>query len=214
MDMQALLARYANSKSKPAQPPQPPVVVAKPKHPLHDRLVQIRLVKHNALSTALSCNNKAIVTNNRSSSRMEYGEPACSDHNLGILLIIIDQFPNEVLWRLWLEQGGVTDASASTNSSNHEEPSTPGTSAGPGSVRPRVQVWFHAKHPDRVTSAWVRERLVTSFQYRPEWGSLELTKVMVHLLHEVSGCNNCSLRAIIVADALMSWCAAAVAAPV
>jgi hypothetical protein len=41
MDMKALLARYANSKSNPTPAPPPPPV-AKPKHPLHDRLQQIK----------------------------------------------------------------------------------------------------------------------------------------------------------------------------
>jgi hypothetical protein len=49
-----------------------------------------------------------------------------------------------------------------------------------------VRFWFHAKNPSNVRSPWVRERLVTSFQLRPEWGSIDLTKVMAHMLHEVS----------------------------
>jgi hypothetical protein len=48
----------------------------------------------------------------------------------------------------------------------------------------RVRFLIHAKQPDRVKSAWVRERLV-SFHLRPSWGSLELTEVMVRMLDEV-----------------------------
>lgn len=48
----------------------------------------------------------------------------------------------------------------------------------------RVRFLIHAKQPDRVKSAWVRERLV-SFHLKPNWGSLELTEVMVRMLDEV-----------------------------
>ncbi len=87
------------------------------------------------------------------------------DLTLGILMIIIDDFPNEAIWRLWLEE---------FNAGSVERNSLP-----------RVQFWFHAKYPDRITSAWVRSRLVTSFHYTPEWGSVEITKAMVGMLHEV-----------------------------
>jgi hypothetical protein len=73
---------------------------------------------------------------------------------LGLLFIIVDDFPNEPLWRLWLEQ-------INTNSDY------------------AISVWFHAKYPNRVNSSWVRQRLVRSFQLQPEWGSLTLTKVCI-----------------------------------
>jgi hypothetical protein len=47
----------------------------------------------------------------------------------------------------------------------------------------QVQVLVHAKHPERVSSPWVRERLVPS-TLRPEWGSLELVEAALLLLRE------------------------------
>ena len=101
---------------------------------------------------------------------------------LGILIIIVDSLPHEILWRLWLDHyihhhspqtvpSQTTSSSISTTSPatyQHESPP--------------VQIWIHAKHPERVTSAWVQQRLVTGFQMRPSWGSIELTEVMVHML--------------------------------
>ena len=49
----------------------------------------------------------------------------------------------------------------------------------------RVRFLIHAKQPDRVKSGWVRERLM-SFHLKPNWGSLELTEVMVRMLDEVN----------------------------
>ena len=97
-----------------------------------------------------------------------------SELNLGILVMIIDDFPNELLWRLWLQQ-------ANTNVSN--DVST--TSDGVLQESPQVRVWFHAKCPEKVRSPWVRERLVRGPTFKPEWGSIEITKVMAHMLHEV-----------------------------
>eukprot|EP01031_Cornospumella_fuschlensis_P036006 gene36006-43667_t len=79
---------------------------------------------------------------------------------LGLLFIIVEEMPNELLWRIWINQyvkehdTGLQD----------------------------MPIWIHAKHPDRINSPWVRERLVQSFHLRPEWGSIELSQVMVLLL--------------------------------
>jgi hypothetical protein len=68
-----------------------------------------------------------------------------------------------------------------------------GGSTASSTAEPAVRCWFHAKNPSNVRSAWVRERLVTSFHLRPEWGSIELTKVMAHMLHEVNKKRNLSM---------------------
>lgn len=45
----------------------------------------------------------------------------------------------------------------------------------------QVKVWIHAKHPERVTSQWVRSRLLP-ISFRPEWGSVEITRAEIELL--------------------------------
>jgi hypothetical protein len=146
-----------------------------------------------------------------------------------VLLIIIDDLPHEMLWRLWAEQydvecakrdansviskvEGDADLKQSINSTElavGDETSqqqshcvSAETISNTDSTQPlleeitsksdlkedsstRVRFLIHAKQPDRVKSAWVRERLV-SFHLRPNWGSLELTEVMVRMLDEVN----------------------------
>ena len=104
---------------------------------------------------------------------------------LGILFIIIDDFPNEILWRIWLEHGIATCLNPSYYSIDENGSNIAGSVAGNENEADVVRVWFHAKYPDRVKSEWVRQRLVSSFHFKPEWGSVELTKVMVHMLNEV-----------------------------
>ncbi len=86
-----------------------------------------------------------------------------SERNLGILVTIIDDFPNELLWRLWLDTANA-DNSLTEN--------------------PKVRMWFHAKCPEKIRSPWVKERLIRSAHFKPEWGSIEITKAMAHMLHE------------------------------
>jgi hypothetical protein len=98
---------------------------------------------------------------------------------LAILLIIIDSLPHEALWRIWADELSnkfikVDDE----NSSEHKD-----NMSSERSVEVRFLV--HAKRPDRVTSAWVRRHLARSFHLEPEWGSVELTEVMIRLLTEV-----------------------------
>lgn len=47
-----------------------------------------------------------------------------------------------------------------------------------------IKIFIHAKFPEKIRSPWVHSHLV-NFHYFPEWGSVEITKVMVHLLREV-----------------------------
>ena len=106
---------------------------------------------------------------------------------LGILIIIVDSLPHETLWRLWLDHythhhspptvPSQTTASSSSPAIHQDQPST-------------VQIWIHAKHPERITSPWIQQRLVTGFQLRPSWGSVELTEVMIHMLVNKSICHS------------------------
>lgn len=101
--------------------------------------------------------SECIDDSNRSENLHDTSQP---QRSLGILFIIIDELPNELLWRLWLSEN-------SSDISN-------------------IRVWIHAKYPERVRSSWIKERLVKSFHLQPDWGSLDLTRVMLGLLDEVS----------------------------
>ena len=76
---------------------------------------------------------------------------------LGLLFIIIDDLPHELLWRVWF------------NLLENEQ---------------RVKIFIHAKYPEKVLSPWVRSHLV-DFHFIPSWGSIEITKVMISLLRKV-----------------------------
>lgn len=83
------------------------------------------------------------------------------DNFMGVTLmfIIIDDFPHELIWRTWLD---IED----------------------DLLRNKCSIYFHAKFPERVQSSWVKSRLV-NFNFRPTWGSVEITKVMVKMLEYV-----------------------------
>lgn len=94
---------------------------------------------------------------------LTFGQTAGCDENeslVAILFIIVDKFPHEAIWREWL---AARPAAAS-----------------------RIRILIHAKFPERLTSDWVRQRLVTSFHYSPSWGSLDLTRVMIGLMKEIT----------------------------
>ena len=80
--------------------------------------------------------------------------------SLVLCFIIIDGLPLEAIWRAWLQ-------------------------LAPEDHRNRIKIFIHAKHPEEVSSQWVRDRLVP-FNLKPEWGSIELTRVMIKLLEHVS----------------------------
>jgi len=100
---------------------------------------------------------------------------------LGILIIIVDSLPHEILWRLWLDH-----YTHHHHHHHHTPPTVPSSSSSSGLMHQQhpstVHIWIHAKHPERITSPWIQQRLVTDFQLRPSWGSVELTEVMIHML--------------------------------
>eukprot|EP00536_Pseudo-nitzschia_multiseries_P012936 jgi/Psemu1/290594/fgenesh1_pg.523_\ len=106
-------------------------------------------------------------------------EKAKKPKHLALLAITIDDLPYEDIWKGWME----------TLSSSLEE-----------SVDDYfVSVVCHAKFPQKVTSEWLRKRLLTfppkqgrgnSFMdpvflsRSPEWGSVEITRAMLDLLQD------------------------------
>jgi hypothetical protein len=139
--MQAMLEKYKkiNRKGKPTGAPSSAAAVAghgsvaqsdrpveddAPKHPMHSVLSRVRAaVKEEAATTVAAAAAHAVEVVPSSSG--------LGGSSLAILVLIIDEFPHEALWRLWLQRG-----------SAHE--------------RGRVRFLFHAKFPDRVRSPWVK----------------------------------------------------------
>ena len=110
---------------------------------------------------------------------------------LCVLLIIIDDLPHEAMWRLWeehylhgKEHSLVEEVFPASSSFETAATNVRANPVHGSSVRTPVQFLIHAKHPDRVKSKWVRDRLV-SFHLNPGWGSIVLTEVMIKMLQEV-----------------------------
>ena len=79
-----------------------------------------------------------------------------TNKSISLMIIIIDELPTEYIWRDWL------------NYMNYR-------------YKSRVNIFIHAKFPNRVTSSWVRDRLIRS-NLKPDWGTVELSIVMMMLL--------------------------------
>ena len=84
---------------------------------------------------------------------------ATSQKNLAILVLIIDEFPHEAIWRTWLNFGSVSEKS-------------------------RIKFFFHAKYPEKIQSHWVKRQLSRCHE-KTSWGSIGITKAMLGLLKEV-----------------------------
>lgn len=74
--------------------------------------------------------------------------------HIAICLVIVDKLHHEEIWRSWME------------------------SAPEGFA---VNLVIHAKHPDRITSEWVRQHTL-DITYNPEWNSPEVIRAMLAVL--------------------------------
>jgi hypothetical protein len=101
--------------------------------------------------------------------------------HIALLFITIDDLPFEHIWKEWIDDN---NHNAGENTHNHNT---------------IVSVVCHAKFPERVKSEWLKQHLLVQppklargnayepVQYhsrRPEWGSIEITRAMLDLLHE------------------------------
>jgi hypothetical protein len=128
-----LLCKYSAGKTTASKPvPDEPSIRKQEYWPIYDQIQAFNLQKAKYLLIESS-----------------------SVDRFGVLIIIQDDFPNELLWRLWLISN------------------------------PHIQIWIHAKYPERIHSEWVRDHFVKRFHFHPDWGSIALTKVMICLLYEV-----------------------------
>jgi hypothetical protein len=84
---------------------------------------------------------------------------------IAICLIIVDKLHNEEIWREWIEQGD-----RASKDKDNDSPF-------------RAQLYIHAKYPNRITSAWVRERTLSK-TYSPEWNSPEVIRAMLAVLED------------------------------
>ncbi len=80
------------------------------------------------------------------------------EKKVALMFIIIDDLPLENLWRDWLEDFN-------------------------GKYYNNIEIFIHAKFPERIRSRWVGERLIRS-NLRPNWGSIELSKAMYYLMDD------------------------------
>jgi len=91
-------------------------------------------------------------------------EPTC---HLVLLFLTIDDLPFEHIWRAWMED---------FDSKNEWK------------CPMKVSVLCHAKFPYKVKSKWLQKRLLRRHHkyhsYRPEWGSVEITRGMIDLLYD------------------------------
>lgn len=83
--------------------------------------------------------------------------PASQQKTVAICLVIVDTLHHEDIWRAWVEQGDVPGAEY------------------------KARLFIHAKHPEKITSVWVRQRCL-SLSYMPDWNSPEVVRAMLAAL--------------------------------
>ena len=101
-----------------------------------------------------------------------------------LLAITIDDLPYEAIWRAWAAQP--QNATTTTTTTTTTE------------LRPlHVSLVCHAKHPEAVTSPWLKQRMILQprrivrgncwsepeyLSHKPKWGSVEITRAMMDTL--------------------------------
>ena len=128
--------------------------------------------------------------------------------HIALLFLTIDDLPHEHIWKEWLKSSSLCTTDVKT-----EESTDPTSGAVNDSNDVMVSIICHAKHPERITSPWLRQRHLIRFRReehktesnqegkqaetseqlqqpprmhtrRPEWGSIEITRAMIDLLEE------------------------------
>ena len=106
----------------------------------------------------------------------EPAPPSTSDEqqfHLALLFITIDELPYEHIWKEWVSQAADNNV--------------------------QVSIVVHAKCPNQIKSTWLQDKLLVGLPQQgrgkeyappkyhsrsPEWGSIEITRAMLDLIHE------------------------------
>merc|ERR1712151_986864 len=90
-------------------------------------------------------------------------------NHIALLFLIIDELPFENIWESWI------------NSADEENDYS-------------ISVLIHAKYPECIRSEWIKQHLIIDeynynkdgnksyLSFRPEWGSIEITRAMIELV--------------------------------
>lgn len=99
-------------------------------------------------------------------------------YHLVLLFLTIDDLPFEHIWRAWMDENHTEmyEGNDKTNSNKCMK----------DFHKMKVSVLCHAKFPYRVKSPWLQKRLLRRrhqyHSYKPEWGSVGITRAMIDLL--------------------------------
>ena len=97
---------------------------------------------------------------------------------LAVLILTVDSLPHEGIWKKWIEK---------------EREAVRGSS----SQYFDAKVYIFAKHPKRISSPWVKQRLISRCmeegknELKPEWNSPEVIRAMLALLEEALDDKSC-----------------------
>ena len=161
---------------------------------IQDRIRHIRLNK--STPNSINSTNLTESTNSTNSITSE-----TTNKTLALLFIIIDTLPFEEIWRSWINHYTTTtaaaaaaSAAAAANNTNINTKDNNNINTDETQQDITIQILIHAKNPEKVTSPWIRSHL-TNVSYKPEWGSVEITRAMVTLVEEsLASCNSPSMR--------------------
>lgn len=109
-------------------------------------------------NTILQKLEKLFYLNSKNSSKIPLGDES-SCKTIAICSVIVDNFIHEDIWKDWMSQQHL--------------PNCPY----------KVNLHIHAKHPERISSEWVKAATLTR-SFRPEWNSVEVVRAMCLLLEE------------------------------
>ena len=109
--------------------------------------------------------------------------------NVAVCCTVVDSFPQEDAWRAWLEggggvgggSGGGSNGSDTRNGRSAPPTGTTGTTGTTVAMRVKASLHIHAKHPERIRSAFVSSKLIES-EIKPEWNDVRVIEAMLLLL--------------------------------
>ena len=89
-------------------------------------------------------------------------EKGASRLHIAICLVIVDKLHHEDIWKTWVSESNPSEDAKTIFTAN---------------------LYIHAKFPDKITSPWVRER-VLDHSFLPEWNSVEVVCAMISVLQK------------------------------
>ena len=137
-----------------------------------ERILRINSIRESTSAAKVKPDNKS----------MSNDSPDRYSMHIAICATIVQDFPHEPLWKLWMnETGGDITINTKTESNEKKAGVESNITNKSFQINTSAELYVHAKKPEGIQSEWLRSKTLP-VTHRPDWNDVRIIRAMLSLL--------------------------------